>query len=394
VAMPIYLLQSATKGGVRSGITQRLRATIPDLSEVTSLEATLKSGGRIERSERPIVLVVVPPGVHGNFAHFVDMASRYGGTLSLVLIGEEISASDYKRLVRSGIADWVSANAGASEVTEIIARLRREGDTGAFAARPDGNRPVTISFVPSAGGVGNTTLALEIASLLNADKTIPHRRICIVDLDFQTSHVCDYLDSEPRLHIAELSGAPERLDAHLLESFRTRHSSGIDVFAAPRSKFASETLNIDVLDALFSMIATRYDLVLIDYPSVWFPWTAQIIAASDAAVITGINTIPCLRQVSETLVLVRSSGSSALQIGIAVNRCERTMLGSIARRNHVEMALRDEQIFFIGARLEAVESVNMGVPMTLGGAAGKVRKELAPLAEFCAGVKSSHFVTA
>jgi pilus assembly protein CpaE len=391
--MPVYLVQAATQGGAQSAITQRLRAAIPDLSEVTSLEATLKSGGRAERSDRPIVFVVVPPGDHGNFDRFVDIAGRYGGTLSLILISEEISASDYKRLVRSGVADWVSANANAGEVIEIIARLRREGDAGALAARPAGNRPVTISFVPSAGGVGNTTLAIETASLLNADTTMP-RRICIVDLDFQTSHVCDYLDSEPRLHIAELSGAPERLDAHLLESFRTRHSSGIDVFAAPRSKFASETLNIDVLDALFSMIATRYDLVLIDYPSVWFPWTAQIIAASDAVVITGINTIPCLRQVSETLVLVRSCGSSALQIGIAVNRCERTMLGSIARRNHVEMALRDERIFFIGTRPEAVESINMGLPMTLSGAAGKVRKEFAPLAEFCAGVKSSHFMTA
>jgi pilus assembly protein CpaE len=394
MAMPVYLLQAATEGGTQAAIVQELRAAIPDLTEVTSLEATLKPDARAERSERPIVLVVVPPGGHGNFVRFADIAGKYAGTLSIILIGEEISASDYKRLVGSGVADWVSADAGAGEVTEIIARLRRNDDAGAAATRPDGHRPVTISFVPSAGGVGNTTLALESACLLNADKTMPHRKICIVDLDFQTSHVCDYLDCEPRLHIAELSGAPERLDAHLLESFRTRHSSGIDVFAAPRSKFASETLNIDGLDALFSMIATRYDLVLIDYPSVWFPWTAQIIAASDAVVITGINTIPCLRQVSETLVLVRSSGSSALQIGIAFNRCDRTMLGSIARRNHVDMALRDERIFFIGTRPEAIESVNMGQPMTLGGAARKVRREFAPLAEFCAGVKSSRFVAA
>ena len=37
----------------------------------------------------------------------------------------------------------------------------------------------------------------------------------MVDLDFQTSHLCDYLDSEPRLQIDELSNAPERLDDQL-----------------------------------------------------------------------------------------------------------------------------------------------------------------------------------
>ena len=70
------------------------------------------------------------------------------------------------------------------------------------------------------------------------------------------------------------------------------HSSGIDVFAAPRSKFASEDLNVEALDALFSMIAKRYDLVFIDLPVTWFSWTTQIIAACDGAVITGLNTIP------------------------------------------------------------------------------------------------------
>ena len=165
-------------------------------------------------------------------------------------------------------------------------------------------------FVPSAGGVGNTTLALETAIYLKTSKQTKQRKICVVDLDFQTSHVCDYLDSEPHLRIEEFSNAPERLDEQLFESFTTRHTSGIDVFAAPRSKFSSDELNIDALDSLFNLIAKHYDLIFIDHPLTWFSWTSQVIAASDGAVITGINTIPCLRQITETLALVRSGGST------------------------------------------------------------------------------------
>src|SRR5262249_34976395 len=129
---------------------------------------------------------------------------------------------------------------------------------------------VTIGFVPTAGGVGNTTLTVEVAAYLKTNKRTLDRKICIIDLDFQTSHVCDYLDTEPRLRIEEISNAPERLDDQLFELFRSHHASGIDVFAAPRTKFASENLNINALDALFSMITSRYDLVLIDFPVVWF----------------------------------------------------------------------------------------------------------------------------
>jgi MinD-like ATPase involved in chromosome partitioning or flagellar assembly len=103
----------------------------------------------------------------------------------------------------------------------------------------------------------------------------------------------------------------------------------------------------------------------------------------------GTNTIPGLRQVSETIALIRSSGSAALAIRVALNRCERTVFGSIARRKHAEMVLRDEQAFFIGQRPEAVESVNIGVPMLLGAAARRARSEFAALAGFCADLRST-----
>ncbi len=385
--MPVYLLQAAAGHAAQAAMAQRLKTAIPGLAEAASLESILKSDAHSADAERPIALVVAPQGDRTYLDQVVAFADRYGKSLALVLIGDEISATDYKRLVRSGAADWVSATAGVEEVIEVVDRLRHGAVSGP-AVRASGNRPVTISFVPSAGGVGNATLIIETAAILNADKTTP-RKVCIVDLDFQTSHVCDFLDGEARLNIAEFASAPERLDAHLFDSFRTHHASGIDVFAAPRSKFASEILDVHALDALFSMIAARYDLVLIDHPLMWSPWTPQIIAASDGAVITCVNTIPCLRQASETLAHVRASGPTLLQVAIVINRCQRGMLGSVARRKHVEMALPDERLFFIGERPEAVESVNIGVPMMLGSFAGRARKEFAPLAGFCGALKSS-----
>jgi MinD-like ATPase involved in chromosome partitioning or flagellar assembly len=378
--MPVYLLQES--GAHQSTIEAGLRAAVPDLIEATSLDAIRAAGVRADGDQRAIVLVIMPPGDHAYFNRLVDFCGQ-NNELFLILIGDEILASDYKRLLRTGGADWASAKVGPGEVTDIIARRRAlESDFNSAAARPSGNYPVTISFVPSAGGVGNTTLAVEAAIRLKENKSTRHRKICLVDLDFQTSHVCDYLDGEPRLQIAELSSAPERLDERLFESFRTRHSSEIDVFAAPRSKYLSEDVNINALDALFNMIARRYDLVFIDYPVTWFQWTPQIIAASDGAIITGINTIPCLRQVSETLANVRSSGSPALQLAVAINR-----------RKHAQMVLSDERVFFVATRPEAIESVNMGAPMMLN-VAKKSRKDFDALANFCAELRSRRWGSA
>ena len=388
--MATYLLRGNAESHVRSPIEGALPAAIPGLVEVPSLKRVFensKANGR----DPTIVLVTTPAEDQGYFDQLVDVAAQYRHELFLVLIGDEISASDYKRLVRTGGADWVSAKTGVREVTDIIERRRQQAlaPDSPQARAADGRRPVTISFVPSAGGVGNSTLMLEAAAYLKKGKNSQNRKMCLVDLDFQTSHLCDYLDSEPRLQIEELSNAPERLDDQLLETFTTHHGSGIDVIASPRSKFSSERLNVTALDALFNMITRRYDLVFIDHPLTWFSWTPQVIGASDAALITGINTIPCLRQISETLGEIRSCGTGSMKLAVVLNRCERTLIGLIARRKHAERVLRDEQVFYVSERAEAVESVNMGIPIMLGDSATKLQSELTPLGEFCAGVTST-----
>jgi len=389
--MAIYLLRGNAESHVRSPIESELPAAIPGLVEVSSLKRVFEGNSKANGRDPNIVVVTAPTEDQGYFDRLVDVATQYRNEVFLILISDEISASDYKRLVRTGGADWASAKTGVREVTDIIERRRHQvlAPDSHQGRTADGPRPVTISFVPSAGGVGNSTLILEAAAYLKKDKNSQHRKICLVDLDFQTSHLCDYLDSEPRLQIEELSNAPERLDDHLFETFTTHHGSGIDVIASPRSKFSSDRLNVNALDALFNMITRRYDLVFIDHPLTWFSWTPQVIGASDAALITGINTIPCLRQVSEALAQVRSIGTASMKIAVVLNRCERTLIGMIARRKHVERVLRDEQVFYVSERAEAVESVNMGIPILLGGSANKLQNELAPLGEFCADVTSA-----
>ena len=83
----------------------------------------------------------------------------------------------------------------------------------------------------------------------------------------------------------------------------------------------------------------------------------------------------------------------ALKIGITLNRCEKNLLGSIAGRKHIERLLPDEELFFVGNRAEATDSVNMGVPMMLGPSARKIREEVSGLAAFCGGLKSARAVS-
>ena len=377
--MPAYFLGEDSERS--ASLERRIGEVVPGLINIGKIEDVYHHGKR-SMSELSYVLLVGSPDNENAVDSLVAIAEQTRDRILFILISEEISASNYKRLVRTGRADWASLAGAPQEVVEILAKRR-----GTVRSAEGGREPVTIAFVPSAGGVGNTTLVAEVGVQLKSRKDMKERRICIVDLDFQTSHLCDHLDIEARLKIHEILDDPERLDAQLFELFISPHESGLDVFATPRSKFNVNDVDVATLDALFDMIAQRYDWILIDLPVTWFSWTEDVIANSTGVIVSGINTIPCLRQVSETLASVRSSRPASGSVAIAVNRCERGLLGGIARREHVKSILRNETIFFIRSDEKAMaESANTGVPVSLS-TNREIVKEIAAITSFCADVR-------
>jgi len=381
--MSVYFLSSQPNSSSVVAVEQKIRAVLPDLKTIETLDEIAQhiSGSSVGQI---VVIFVAPKLDPANIDNLIAIASQHNERVFFILISDEISASDYKRLVRTQGADWVSTNGEAQEVLDIIAAHDRSRSQVSEGHR----RPVIVSFVPSAGGVGNTTIAIEVGACLKSRKASRSRNVCYVDLDFQSSHACDYLDIEPRLQMQEIADHPERLDAQLFSVFVSRHASGLDVIAAPRTKSDACDVAVAALDVLFEMIAHRYDVVLVDLPVAWFSWTAQVIANSDAAVVTGINTIPCLRQIAETLEAVRSAKRTA-ELAVVINRCKRGLFGGFAHRQHVEAVLGGQKLFYIGEDSAALESVNTGRPMVSAAASRKTKAELLALALFCTELRSS-----
>jgi pilus assembly protein CpaE len=387
--MSIYLLNANTDAEKTAEIEQKITAVMPGVVKIKNIENISRDipwAGK----ELMYVLFLAPSDDASYVDILVRIADTYKKRIFFVVISDEISGSDYKRLVRSGGADWVSSNAAAQEILDIITKRRAASEI----TSEEMSKPVLVTFIPSAGGVGNTTLAIEAAMQLKMDKATANLRICLVDLDFQTSHVCDYLDIEARLQIQEISSSPERLDSQLFDVFVSHHDSGLDVFAAPRSKFDTCSLNFAALDALFELISRRYDFILIDLPVSWFSWTPKIVAASGGILVTGVNSIPGLRQIAEALNAVRETAGLSGEIRVIINNCERGLFGRVARRQHVKSVLEHEQTFFVRSDPAVLESINTGTPMAINGLGPKISKDIAKIAEFCAGLKSSLAVVA
>jgi pilus assembly protein CpaE len=368
--MPIYFLMNS--GSDSEDLGSRIRERIPDLQNLGSI-AELSRAASVGGAQPSYVLFPFSQD-QTPVERLIEVAAS-AGRLFFIFISSDISANDYKRLVRAGNAEWVSAETAPQEVLDIIARQKQTG----ASANPGGAAKI-ISFVSSAGGVGNSTLAVEAGVQIKSKKSGRQRAVCVVDLDFQTSHVCDLLDIEPRLKMQEISEHPERLDEQLFELFVSHHSSGLDVFAAARTKASDGLPSMDALDAMFSMMVQHYDLILVDLPVAWAPWTEHILSASALAVVTGLNTIPSLRLVTETLTAIRKLDHPPAKALVALNRCENGLLGRVQGLPYIRKMLTGQTVICIRNDPHlTVRSVNTGIPMSLSSPSAGLSKDLSKL---------------
>jgi pilus assembly protein CpaE len=383
--MRIFLFATGGDSGEIEELETRVKARLPTLQKLTRLEEVTKRIAQQASEPASETTFIIFPVLttSSSFDRLVSIAEQTQRGIFFIFVSKEISASDYKRLVRSGGADWVSLQDAPQDIYDILVRATEKEP----APSANGAKPIIAGFLPSAGGVGNTTLAVETAIQLKLDKKTRARRICVLDLDLQGSHVCDFLDIEPRLNLREIIESPERLDGQLFDLFVSHHSSGIDVIASPRNRRNSVEPTVPALDALFGMIAPRYDVLIVDFPSQWGAWTQQILSVCDLAIVTGLNTVPGLRQVADALGAVRSVETIPAKIVVGLNRCESRLLGGVARSQHIAKLLSGETVLNVrddaGA---AIQAVNTGVPVSVGDPSSKIAKDVRAIVSVLAGV--------
>lgn len=339
--------------------------------------AVLRGDQRFRRATRPLVLVghaaidAVPPR---DVAAFAQEQAQEGDAFT-VYLADTIAPDAYKLLVRSGAAEWVRWQDAEAELRDLALRLRGPviGD----------NAAKIVSFLPSKGGVGNTTLAVETAMCLAGKRKRGGGRVAILDLDLQGGTLADALDIEPRFDLAEIAGSPERLDEQLIDVFTSRHSPRLDVFASPARMTALDAVEPQIVFTFIDAISSRYDAILFDLPSYWLAWIDPLLQGSDAVVVSGGGTVPALRKLSARLGHLKDLGVPETRFAAVLVQADVDLLGRVARRAETERALAGHRTFFVRRDHASVgEAGDVGRPLMETAPGTRVARDIRRVAEW------------
>jgi pilus assembly protein CpaE len=230
--------------------------------------------------------------------------------------------------------------------------------------RPDTGRGRLIAVGGAKGGVGTTTVAVQLA--LELQRRSPERRVCLVDLDLQTGDVRSFLDVAHRRSITDLVDvASELTTAHLADAMYT-HATGLRILLPPVHGEDAEDLDARTAARILGGIRSRFDTVVVDIGAVNTVASVTAVELAEEVVVVCTPDVVSLRAANRLVgmwhrLAARDGGVRAL-----LNRASRDREVQPALAGRVLTAPLFETV--LPDRPEDVEqATNTGVPERLGG---------------------------
>jgi pilus assembly protein CpaE len=317
-AAPRGILRALLRGEVAEGHVRSALADLPAVGLEVLHGSLREQGARLSLPPQPSLLLVdVDLGDPAQLLALRKLVHSDAGGAPVIVTSPHAGVEEMRQLMRLQIADYLPQPLVRADIVAAVEAALRKLHAPDEHQRHDCK---VISVARRAGGMGATFLALQTAlELTSHRRKEPGRRVCLVDLDFQSGDTATYLDVEARLDIAEIARDPHRLDAHLLLSMVSHHPSGLDVVAPPPSLVELETIAPEVVTRLLDSICEQYDYVVIDLPVACTRWSIDILTGSNAVLLVTRLSVAAVRQTKALMARLRSEGMAPEALSVVVN---------------------------------------------------------------------------
>jgi pilus assembly protein CpaE len=261
-----------------------------------------------------------------------------------------VSAEDLRQAMRAGAREVLSAPLDEAAVLHVL------NGTGELDNVVGARRGLILAVMASKGGVGKTTVAVNLAVAL---RRLQEGRVALVDGDLYFGDVAALMNIRPERTIREMS---QTLSAEIAERFLHRHESGVEVLAAPLRTELAEEIPAERFRETLNVLQGLYDLVVVDSSVSSFEAMLATLEVADlAAVLTTLDVV-CLKDTSQLLEMLGQLRFPPQNLLLVGNRVDERL--SLPRRD-VEKAVALKFAAMLPRDDRVVASTNSGVPLQM-----------------------------
>lgn len=240
-----------------------LRAALSDLGA----DLAIQRGGighairDLARKPTPQVLIVDVSGVDNPIEALDELANVCEPDVKVLVVGEQTDLGFYREITRGlGVVEYLEKPLTRDAVVRLFLPVV-QGRT-AFPHEIIGGRIVAV--VGAHGGVGTTTVAVNLAVLL-AEHTRGY--VALVDLNLQTGAAAMMLGVKPSAGLRVALEQPDRVDALFLDRTAVAVSDRLRLIAAEEPFEEAPRPTASGVARLMALLRRRFNWIVVDMPT-------------------------------------------------------------------------------------------------------------------------------
>jgi pilus assembly protein CpaE len=294
--MPLIVESNPSNADLFTSVTGSRSQVVSNLEE---LKATLS------QSVDEYAVVLGPTVDLEAAAALADMLRVTRPAISVVLIRRRVDTSVLAEALRSGMRevveerDLTGLGLAVTRAHQVWQALQGPAD-GAL----DADRGKLLTVFSPKGGVGKTTLAVNLAVALAAKGS---SRVCLVDLDLAFGDVAITLQLLPARTIADVVHLQSGLDFPALEPLLTPYREVLWALAAPVQPDAKDSIPAAMVTRILALLKSNFDFVVVDTSPSFDEYVLAAFDETDEMLLVTTLDVPTLKNVKvavETLDLL------------------------------------------------------------------------------------------
>jgi pilus assembly protein CpaE len=237
--------------------------------------------------------------INGNPEEFNLIQSRLntGKIDEIFLTSEKTDSEMLMQAIRIGVKEFFPQPIKISDVEKALKRFKERRTHAAPVAHQKSGK--LISVVGSKGGVGTTTISVNLAVTLAEQENDPS--VAILDMNTLFGEIPLFLEISPKYHWGEITKNMERLDDTFLMNVLSKHSSGVHVLPSPGYLNGHQAPTPDIMERLLGLMKRMFDYVIIDCGQSTDETALKTIQISNEVLLISVLSLPCLANTNKLL---------------------------------------------------------------------------------------------
>ncbi len=244
----------------------------------------------------------------------IEQVREIAPECSILVVSSSTDGQVILKAMRAGAKEFLTHPIKVEDLLHALDRI----SNAKFGCGDGRNRSChVIACCGSTGGVGSTSLAVNVGCILSAE---PKNSVVLCDLDLSLGDADVFLDTIPDYTLVDVAQNITRLDFTLLKRSLTKHASGLYLLPRPVQLQDTSLVTPEDLTRVLGLLKASFTHMILDLSKSYNALDMVALkSAKDILLVTQLD-LPCLRNVVRLMMSLNEVEGLKDKVKIIVNR--------------------------------------------------------------------------